>query len=275
MTNELIGEQSSCLLTVIIPTCDRPMQLMKALKSCKENQITGVEVVVVDDGKKFPVDPAMFGGLANVIKTTGYRGAAVARNIGALNANTDFLLFLDDDDRFAENYISEVLENIKIGKFDIGVCCTSQKEHKLLKLGHSQTSTSLPLKSCIFGAGMGFWVRRKMFLDIGGFSEKHIIDEDTHFFCKMRSKGIDVHVSSTVGILIAPELAPASESARLTHLGDTKLKLDAYAKTFIAFHRDQNLSYADKFFLLSRFIRAARQHYAQLFFLKLRTLVLG
>ena len=84
-----------------------------------------------------------------------------------------------------------------------------------------------------------------------------------------------VPVSSTVGILISPELTPASEQARLTHLSDAKLKRDAYAKTFFAFGKDQNLSYVDKFFLLSRFIRAARQHYAQLFFSKLRALLLS
>ena len=162
-------------LSIIIPTCDRPFQLLSAFRSCGIDNITDVELIIVDDGLTSPVDPTIFDCEVKIIKTTGYLGAASARNLGAKSAKADFLLFLDDDS-FINNYVSEVLEHIRVGTYKVGVCCTSRKSHAALISGNNYTSLSLPLKQCIFGAGMGLWIQKHLFMNLGGFSGDHRID---------------------------------------------------------------------------------------------------
>jgi len=200
-------------------------------------------------------------------------GAASARNLGAKFAKTDFVLFLDDDDCFINNYVSEVLEHILVGTHKVGVCCTSRKCHAALRSGNNYTSLNLPLKQCIFGAGMGLWIQKNLFMDLGGFSGDHRIDEDTHFFCKIRVENISVYVSSTVGVSISPNLAPALEGKRLTALMDPKLRRSAYGLTFMAFRCEGRLSCADKFFLLSRYIRVTRKYYLHLLISHIKSLL--
>lgn len=260
------------MLTIIIPTCDRPSQLLAAVNSCRADNIPGVNVIIVDDGKAHPVDPEKFGLEVKIIKTTGYTGAASARNFGAASAKTDFLLFLDDDDCFAENYIDEVLEFASTGFYDLGVCCTSHTWHKILRTGKNFTKSDLPLKRCIFGAGMGFWIRRDLFLRLGGFDEVLRIDEDTHFFCKIRAERISVHVSSTIGIFISPNQVLPLEKTRLTSLRDPKLRMMSYRETFLAFKNDKRLSLADKYFLFSRYIRVTKKYYMHALFFHLSKL---
>ena len=249
------------MLTIIIPTCDRPLQLLSAVTSCRADNVPGVNIIIVDDGKAYPVDPAQFGSEVKVIKTIGYMGAARARNFGAKYAQTDFLLFLDDDDCFAENYINEVLGLASTGSYELGVCCTSHKHHKILLTEKNFTNLDLPLRRCIFGAGMGFWIQRHLFLRLGGFDEVLRIDEDTHFFCKIRAERISVHVSRTVGIFISPNQVLPFEKTRLTSMHDPKLRMLSYRKTFLAFKNDKRLSLADKYFLFSRYVRVTKKYY--------------
>ena len=260
-------------LSIIIPTCDRPSQLLSAFRSCGIDSISGVELIIVDDGLTSPVDPTIFDCEVKILKTSGYLGAASARNLGAKSAKTDFLLFLDDDDCFINNYVSEVLEHIRVGTHRVGVCCTSRKSHAALISGYNYTSLSLPLKQCIFGAGMGLWIQKSLFMDLGGFSGDYRIDEDTHFFCKIRVANISVYVSSTVGVSISPNLAPVLEGKRLTALMDPALRRNAYRLTFMAFRCEKRLNYADKLFLLSRYIRATRKYYMHLLISRLKSLL--
>ena len=83
------------MLTIIIPTCDRPLQLLAAVNSCRADNVPGVNVIIVDDGKAHPVDPEKFGCEVKIIKTNGYTGAASARNFGAKSA---YVLFIKSPD---------------------------------------------------------------------------------------------------------------------------------------------------------------------------------
>jgi len=99
------------LLTVIVPTRDRPEQLERALQSLQRQTWHPLEVVIVDD--------ASTGSSTDAIATTfthrGLRirlhrrdsrgGPAVTRNDGLILADGDYVSFLDDDDTLAPNAI--------------------------------------------------------------------------------------------------------------------------------------------------------------------------
>lgn len=90
------------LFSIVIPTYNRPKQLASCLLA-----IDGLtyprdrfEVIVVDDGSHSPLDVIVnpFSGRLSVrLITQPNAGPAIARNLGAAEAQGDFLAFTDDD----------------------------------------------------------------------------------------------------------------------------------------------------------------------------------
>jgi len=89
------------LLTVIIPTYNRPRQLLVAVSSVRTQTLLPHEIIIVDDGSTLPVDQRSFnlGSVPiRVIRKYDAQGVAAARNRGVAAATGDFIAFLDDDD---------------------------------------------------------------------------------------------------------------------------------------------------------------------------------
>ena len=95
-------------LSIIIPTCDRPHLLKRAVTSALTNGGNGCEVIVVDDGLEKSASSLSFGGEIKVITTSGRTGASAARNLGAKHATGAYILFLDDDDELQNDYVRDV-----------------------------------------------------------------------------------------------------------------------------------------------------------------------
>ena len=95
-------------LSIIIPTCDRPHLLERAVTSALNNGGGGCEVIVVDDGLEKSASTLSFGGDIKVITTPGRTGASAARNLGAKHATGAYILFLDDDDELQNDYVRDV-----------------------------------------------------------------------------------------------------------------------------------------------------------------------
>ena len=85
------------LLTIIIPTYNRPQLLLKAVESALAQPIDNFEVIVVDDRSSQPInlpeDPRL-----RIIRLEQNKGGAAARNIGVKAARGHWITFLDDDD---------------------------------------------------------------------------------------------------------------------------------------------------------------------------------
>lgn len=102
MTEATGQAQQRPMLSVIVPTRDRPA----ALRACLESIVTQpgaadtLEVIVVDDGGAIPASEAT-GGFGPRLGLRHHRqenaGPAAARNAGARLATGDWLVFLDDD----------------------------------------------------------------------------------------------------------------------------------------------------------------------------------
>ena len=110
------------LVSVIIPTCDRPEQLEKLIQSLDKQTYPAIEIVVADDGN--PEGEKVFN-MVNLIKDSikkpiklvhvndpGY-GLAKARNMGAIAASGQYFLFLDDRHVPEENAVEKFVELYK------------------------------------------------------------------------------------------------------------------------------------------------------------------
>lgn len=89
------------MISVIIPTFDRPGPLNRALRSLTRQEYTDVEVIVVDDGGSLPARPVVDSWSASLpvrLIETSHFGVSAARNTGLAAAGGEFVAFLDDDD---------------------------------------------------------------------------------------------------------------------------------------------------------------------------------
>ncbi|PJG85226.1 glycosyltransferase family 2 protein [Conservatibacter flavescens] len=89
------------MFSIIVPSYNRNAEVQALLHSLEQQTVKNFEVVIIDDcspqaveiHEKFTFPVKLFRNAVN-------QGAAGSRNIGAEQASNEWLLFLDDDDRF-------------------------------------------------------------------------------------------------------------------------------------------------------------------------------
>ena len=239
-------------LSIIIPTYNRPQLLKHAVTSVLNNGGNGCEVIVVDDGLEKSALSLSLGKDIKVITTPGRTGASAARNQGATHATGAYLLFLDDDDVFQNDYVTHVLKHISSTDHKVGACNTRTKT---FMTSDAIITKSNKLKHALFGAGMGFWIERELFLNLGGFDEALTIDEDTDFCVRIRANATPIFVSAGVGVSISPDEKSEEKSDRLTRSTEAKKIAESYAKAANKHLSNPNQSFGDKWFLISRSAR--------------------
>lgn len=101
-------------VSVILPTCDRPDLVGRALASLLTQTFEDFEVLLIDANRNSPPvaknplltillrDPRVF-----VLDGRDTRNAAMSRNIGLRSARGAWITFLDDDDEFHPEKISD------------------------------------------------------------------------------------------------------------------------------------------------------------------------
>ncbi|MCU1313761.1 MAG: glycosyl transferase, group 2 family protein [Acidobacteriaceae bacterium] len=91
------------IVSVVIPTRNRPKLLVRAVRSALHQTLTDIEVIVVIDGPD-PATEAAMGALLDtrvrLERLTQSVGGSEARNIGVRTSRAPWIAFLDDDDEW-------------------------------------------------------------------------------------------------------------------------------------------------------------------------------
>jgi glycosyltransferase involved in cell wall biosynthesis len=103
------------IFSIIVPTHNRPYQLAICLEAIVNQTYpsSNFEVIVIDDGSKSPIAPAVsrFHDRLNLtLITQPNRGPALARNTGAAKAQGRYLAFTDDDCAPAPDWLQKLEE---------------------------------------------------------------------------------------------------------------------------------------------------------------------
>lgn len=118
---------NQAIVTVVIPTRNRPKLLERAINSVLKQSFKSFEILVIIDGNDVVTktmieelnDPRIRY-IMNIVSV----GGGQARNIGVENAKGEWIAFLDDDDEFLPDKLhkqySKVLESTS--KYPIGYC---------------------------------------------------------------------------------------------------------------------------------------------------------
>jgi glycosyltransferase involved in cell wall biosynthesis len=115
------------VLSIVIPTRDRPRLLRRAVASALAQEDVAVEVIVVDDGSdppaELPPQPTV-----KLVRLGTSRGNAAARNAGAQAAKGRLLAFLDDDDELLPGFAATALAALTDSRLPAPVAVLSAME---------------------------------------------------------------------------------------------------------------------------------------------------
>jgi glycosyltransferase involved in cell wall biosynthesis len=98
------------LVTVVIPSHNRPDLLIRAIQSVVRQSYNRWEIVVVDDGSTDPVSLASDPVGIRLIRNQQPAGPAHARNQGVAESTGELIAFLDDDDVFLPRKLELAVE---------------------------------------------------------------------------------------------------------------------------------------------------------------------
>ncbi len=104
----LIVTNSNPLFSIIIPSYNRKFEVTQTVNQLKKQNYSNYEVIVIDDCSTDKLAQEHFDTSVTVITNTINRGAATSRNIGVISAKGKWIVFLDDDDEFLANKLSEL-----------------------------------------------------------------------------------------------------------------------------------------------------------------------
>lgn len=106
------------LISVIVPTRNRPIEVARAVRSVLAQTYQNLEVLVVDDASDVPVDLANLQlpvqrPLIRLFRSDTPLGGGEARNLGIRASHGEFVCFLDDDDTYERTKLECLLNALR------------------------------------------------------------------------------------------------------------------------------------------------------------------
>jgi glycosyltransferase involved in cell wall biosynthesis len=106
------SEMTPSLVSVIVPTYNRPEMLEECLRSILHQTYPNIEIIVVNDGGvdvRKVIDPLNRQNTITFLEHPANRGMAAARNTGIAVARGKYLAYLDDDDSYLPHHIETLV----------------------------------------------------------------------------------------------------------------------------------------------------------------------
>jgi len=184
-------------ITAVVPTCERPDFLRRALQSIVAQECAPSDIVVVDDGgheaaTRAAVQEWGFGSV-HVAANSHAKGPSGARNTGAEIARGEFLAFLDDDDEWLPSYLFEALSHFEKNDLDVlcadSLCRFEDEVDRPAKTAPDKLLTELFLTRNPGLGGSNLIIRKSNYHAIGGFDESFQAVEDMDFGLRLSLRG--------------------------------------------------------------------------------------
>lgn len=228
------------MFSIIVPSYNRQAEIPALLASLTQQSAHNFEVIIVDDcSKEKVVVEKDYPFRVTVIRNEQNQGAAESRNIGARNATQDWLLFLDDDDRF-ENKKCEILgqkitQNPDVNFIYHPAKCVMVNENFSYFTHPFTQPKDLTLDNILLANKIGgmpmIGIKKSFFLALGGLSTQLKSLEDYEFALK---------------VISSPELKPlyvdqaltectfhTQRSSVSTNLTNTEQAIDFIEKNYV------------------------------------------
>ena len=187
-------------VTVILPTYNRATLLSRALDSVLEQTFEDFTLLVVDDGSTDGTRSVVTGYEDERVKYVSHdrnRGPSAARNTALENVETEFVTFLDSDDRFKRTFLETSLRTLRDEPNDCAGTCVSYET--LVNHGSRKVEREIiPVPKRIdrengindvtprFG---GLLLRATATKTVGDFDEHQPYNEDVDYWIRLFKRG--------------------------------------------------------------------------------------
>ena len=183
---------SQCNISIVMPVFREEEVINKAVDAVQRLTLESrLEIIVVDgdpEGKTLKMIRD-----SRVIKARAEKGRGKQMNAGAMLASGEVLLFLHADTELPPDGLTQICtvmrdRNCVGGSFDLGIG-SNRVFFRLIEQAASLRSriTRMPY------GDQGIFLRRKVFLDLGGFRELPLM-EDVDLMRRVRQSGGKIHI---------------------------------------------------------------------------------
>ncbi len=197
------------MVSVIVPTFNRPDRLREALESVLAQTYQDFEIIVVNDGTSDirPVLDALHaGGRITSITHDRNRGLAAARNSGLRAAKGKYVAYLDDDDRYLPDHLETLVTFLEHSESKAAYT-DAWRVHETLQQGrYAEQARDLPYSHDFNPANLlisNFFPvlcvmhERACLDDVGLFDESLFAHEDWDLWIRMATKYPFAHIRRT------------------------------------------------------------------------------
>lgn len=218
-------------ISIIIPTLNRPNQLLKLLNRLHEIISDKEEIIIVDDSLKSQEEQIkqLFTTRVLYVNRGKKLGVSSARNVGASISKNPYLIFIDDDDEFEENWLVDFRNQLIKGP-DVVFC-------NMIRVNPSGQKTEVKISDSRNGAMgdriviPGAWaIKKGLFEKVGGYDERILFAENTEFFIRVFKEKPLVNYIDQFNFIYHP--CPTGGSKNLRNMIDSlTIILDKHAET--------------------------------------------
>ena len=186
---------------MIITTYKRPDDVVRAVKSCINQTLKEIEIIVVDDNSpdseyrtltEKGIQPLLKDDRIIYIKHDKNMNGSVARNTGIRASKGEYISFLDDDDYYVpEKLETEYSVASALSDDYAGVLCNCYVERNGVIVKAQQTDSREQAVTAVLacnysmGSGSNLFVRRDVVIEINGFDESLIRHQDLDFLVRV------------------------------------------------------------------------------------------
>lgn len=186
-------QTDSPLVSVIITTYRRSDMLEKAIMSVINQNYNNIEIIIVDDNDpdteyRYNTEITMnkFIGFQNIkyLKHSKNLNGSVARNTGIKNATGEFVCFLDDDDTYRPEKVSEQVLFLRNNKKYNAVYCGWKRDNTEVIPTKNGDLTFEILSGISLIYTNVIMIKREVALEIGGWDENFRRNQEAAFLLR-------------------------------------------------------------------------------------------
>lgn len=187
---------SNPLVSVVIPSYNRPDAILDSISSIESQTYENIELVVVDDASEKPVqevlDESEFSFPVTVVRHDENQGASAARNTGIEQADGELIAFLDDDDLWESGKVEAQVNRFRRVGDEVGVVYTGMQFvdadgepiRKHLATVEGDVTKEL-LRRNFVGSFSTVMVRSEAIRDSGGLDERFPCWQDIELYIRL------------------------------------------------------------------------------------------
>ena len=243
---------SDVQFSVVIPTHVRPELLKIALESVLSQRSGLKEVLVVDDAdcartKALVSSHEQRDDRVKYVLNAANPGVCNSRNLGATNASSDWIAFLDDDDYWDASYLPRAAVAVATGQHDF--CLTSIREVRdqetvKLRLACPGLSPERFFDQGGFMTGSNVVIRKSTFLAVGGFDPLVTVFNDWDLFYRLLAADLSYCVVSDPLVFWRHHVGDRISTASLRRANGMDFFADRYARVMPSERRTDLLASA-------------------------------